>query len=127
MRNISFAMTVDQIGKRTKTVTRRTMWSWLKPGDELQACVKCMGLKKGEKIEKLCVIVVTDVRREPLSAMNVEPYGTQEAIKEGFTNMPGWAFVNYFCDNMKCTPETIVTRIEFKYQELVQTAQKRRG
>lgn len=118
MRNISFALTTDQIRNRTKTVTRRLMWSWLKPGDELQACVKCMGLKKGEKIQKLCVIVVTDVRREPLSRMAADPdYGDQEALLEGFPNMTGTEFVRMFCDNMKCEPDTLVTRIEFTYRD----------
>lgn len=136
MRNISFALTTDQIRNRTKTVTRRTMWAWLKPGDELQACVKCMGLKKGEKIEKLCVIVVTDVRREPLDFMETEDskypgnlrevltdnqcnypddYGNIEAEKEGFPNMTGSEFVRMFCENMNCEANIEVTRIEFKY------------
>jgi len=50
MRNMSFFLTTDQIRNKTKTVTRRDGWLFLKPGDIVQACVKCQGLKKGEKI-----------------------------------------------------------------------------
>jgi hypothetical protein len=115
MRNISFALTTKQFRDRTKTVTRRLGWLKLKVGDELQGCVKRMGLKPGEKIEKLGRIRVTSLRRERLDAMNEAVYGNAEAIKEGFPNMTGWAFVNHFCDNMKCKPSTEVTRIEFEY------------
>lgn len=33
MRNMSFALTTPQILNRSKTVTRRAGWSFLKPGD----------------------------------------------------------------------------------------------
>ena len=119
MRNISFSLTTEQIRNRTKTVTRRLGWKNLKPGDLLQGCVKCMGLKPGEKIQKLGVIRVVSVRREPLRRMDVEPfYGMDEARKEGFihnNSRAGWFFVRMFCKHMKCTPETEVTRIEFEY------------
>lgn len=115
-RNISFALTTDQIRSRTKTVTRRVGWKFLKAGDTLNACVKCMGLKPGEKIERLGTIRVVDVRREPLEEMvDSEVYGFQEARSEGFPWLSGSEFVGMFCDNMKCDPETEVTRIEFEY------------
>lgn len=114
-RNISFALTTDQIRNRTKTVTRRLGWKNLKKGDILNACVKCMGLKKGEKPEKLCQIRVVDVEFEPLWALAGTPYGTLEARKEGFPAMTGKEFVSMFCENMRCQPETEVTRIEFEY------------
>lgn len=59
-RNISFALTTDQIRDRTKTVTRRKGWKFLKAGDTLNACVKCMGLRPGEQIERLAIIRVVD-------------------------------------------------------------------
>jgi hypothetical protein len=53
VRNISFALTTAQVRARTKTVTRRVGWTFLKPGDLLQPVVKCRGLKKGERVEKI--------------------------------------------------------------------------
>lgn len=120
MRNISFALTTQQFRDRTKTVTRRLGWRNLKPGDRLGGCVKCMGLRKGESIDRLGVIEVVSVRLEPLRAMtDDEEYGRAETTAEGFP--PGdpkhdpHVFVGMFCDNMRCTPETEVTRIEYRY------------
>lgn len=109
-RNISFALTTDQIRNRTKTVTRRLGWKNLKAGDVLNACVKCMGLKKGEKPERLGQIRVVDVRREPLDG----PYSMRESIREGFAF--SWPeFVAMFCEHMGGDPSQEVTRIEFEY------------
>jgi hypothetical protein len=113
MRNISFQLTTDQIRNRTKTVTRRLGWLKLKAGDLLQGCVKCQGLRPGEKIEKLAVIEVVSVRREPLESILFADGG--ETAREGFPMMGRVEFVKFFCDEMKCEPETEVTRIEFKY------------
>ena len=68
MRNMSFALTTEQIRARTKTVTRRLGWEFLKPGDLVQAVVKCQGLKKGEKVEPLAELRIVAVRRESLNA-----------------------------------------------------------
>lgn len=119
-RNISFALTTNQIKNRTKTVTRRLGWKNLKAGDILNACVKCMGLKPGEKIERLGQIRVVSVRRESLSAMDQPSdcplnYGTTEAQKEGFPHLSGCEFVTMFCENMGCKDTEEVTRIEFEY------------
>lgn len=120
-RNISFALTTQQIKDRTKTVTRRTGWKFLKGGEILQGCVKCMGLKAGEKVEKLALIRVVSARREPLRAMTENPrYGFEETTLEGFP--PGHElnyptnFVNMLCESQaKVTPDIEVTRIEFEY------------
>lgn len=114
-RNISFALTTTQVRKRKKLVTRRLNWLNLKAGEILTGCVKCMGLKPGEKIVRIATIRVVSVRRERLDAMYAEPYGTQEAALEGFPEMTGRRFVQMFCDHMKVRPATKVTRIEFKY------------
>ena len=119
-RNISFALTTDQIRKQTKTVTRRLGWKHVKVGDVLNACVKCMGIKPGESIERLGQIRVVDVKREPLSRMERTVYGSKEAAREGFPSMNGAEFVAMFCEHMKCTPDTEVTRIEFEYVESAQ-------
>lgn len=116
-RNISFSMTTEQIKNRTKTVTRRLGWKNLKAGDVLNACVKCMGLKPGEKIERLCQIRVVSAQQEILLAMMQEPYGSQESAKEGFPHMSGHEFVEMFCKHMRPTfgVAHAVTRIEFEY------------
>lgn len=116
MRSISFALTTNQIRNRTKTVTRRLGWRHLKPGTLLQGVVKGMGLKRGESPEKLAVIVVTKVEREPLNIMSLaEQYGDREAVKEGFPNLSGHEFVGMFAENMKVPDHSEVTRIEFRY------------
>lgn len=117
-RNISFALTTDQIKNKTKTVTRRKGWSFLKAGDTLNACVKCMGLKPGEKIERLGQVRVVDVRREPLSDLIADMsgnYGRVECRREGFPGMTGPEFVDMFCKHMGGQPDQIVSRIEFEY------------
>lgn len=118
-RNISFALTTEQIRNKTKTVTRRLGWKFLKPGDVLNACVKCMGLKPGEQIERLGQIRVRSVRYESLALMrDVKNYGNLEASREGFPEMTGADFVEMFCRHMGGTPEQIVTRIAFEYCEV---------
>jgi len=112
VRNISFSLTTQQFRDRTKTVTRRTRWQNLKAGDRLMGIVKGMGLKKGEKVERLGEIEVVSVRREPLRNATDD-----EAIKEGFPEMSGNAFREMFCRHQGGTPDQIVTRIEFKYVE----------
>lgn len=111
-KNISFALTTDAIVMRRKTVTRRLGWKLLKPGDVLNACVKCMGLKPGEKIQRLGAIRVVSVRIERLDQIIDEPNGTE---REGFPGMTGEDFVAMFCRHMKCKPNHDVTRIEFEY------------
>lgn len=121
MRNISFAMTKDQIMAGTKTVTRRLGWAWLKPGTVLQGVEKGQGLKKGEKVKPLRVIRVLNVRREPLNEMIQKvSYGLDECVKEGYENHSSLrfpsAFVEHFCAaNRPCQPWWVITRIEFEY------------
>lgn len=117
MRNISFALTTYQFRDRSKTVTRRIGWTKLKPGNLLMGVVKGMGLKPGEKVERLGAIRVVSVRQEELQAMTRAPdYGFRECVLEGFPTMSPNDFVAMFCSSHKgCTPSTLVTRIEFEY------------
>jgi len=121
MRNISFMFTTDQIRGRTKTVTRRTGWAKLVPGQLLRGVEKGMGLKAGEKVKELAVIRVVSVRPEPLSAMiNDLDYGFTECAKDGFGDHHTlrWPsqFVEFFSNSHRgCTPQTVVSRIEFEY------------
>ncbi len=122
MRNMSFSLTTPQIRLRTKFVTRRLGWLNLKSGHPVLAVVKCMGLKPGEKVEQLAVIRVVDVRREPLRRIiDDAEYGLIECKREGFGDHPAYrwpsGFVKMFCDTHKgCTPDTLITRIEFIYE-----------
>lgn len=109
-RNISFAMTTAQVQDRTKDVTRRFGWWGLKPGDRLCGVKKAMGLRKGEKIERLCQIEVVSVRLEPLSAITPD-----DVRREGF---PGWTpemFVKMLVDHYRIDPGKECNRIEFRY------------
>jgi hypothetical protein len=116
MRNISFALTQEQVRARIKTVTRRAGWANLQPGTRLRGVNKCQGLKPGEKPVSLAVIEVVDVRREALDVLERNPaYGRAECILEGFPGMEGAEFVAMFCDHMMHRPEWPVTRIEFRY------------
>ena len=115
-RNMSFMLTTEQIKSRSKTVTRRLGWSFLKPGTIVNACEKCMGLKRGEKISKLRQIRIVGVRAESLNEMSKDPkYGKDEAIREGFPDMSGPQFVAMFSEHMKCDMGQVVNRIEFEY------------
>ena len=76
-----------------------------------------MGLRPGEKIERLAKLRIVSVRRERLDRMNDEDYGETEAIAEGFPELTGKQFVQMFCKLMKVVPSVKVTRIEFEYVE----------
>ena len=109
-RNMSFAMTTDQIKDRSKTVTRRFGWASLKPGDEIRAVEKSMGLKKGEKIKPLAMIRVVSVRAEPLNDI------TQEDVdREGFPDWTPAQFIQMLIDHYQVAPDTTINRIEFEY------------
>ena len=105
-------MTTDQIRAQTKTVTRRFGCSFLNPVDIVQAVEKAMGLRKGEKIKRLCLIRIVSTRTEPLRAITQD-----DVIKEGF---PSWApseFVQMLIDHYKVEPTVSVNRIKFEYME----------
>ena len=110
-RNMSFALTTEQVSNQTKTVTRRQGWKWLEPGTLLQPVEKSQGLKKGEKVKKIGgLIKVLSVRREPVNAVT---WG--DCDREGF---PGWLpcdFIKMYCIANKVIGMDLCTRIEFEY------------
>ena len=108
---MSFTLTERQIRDRSKTVTRRLGWKCLRPGDRIQAVRKSMGLRKGEKVERLAVLRVVDVRREPLNQIDPD-----DVEREGFPGRSRMWFVQHFCQSMRCQPFTNITRIEFAYE-----------
>jgi hypothetical protein len=132
MRNASFIHTKQQVRDRTKDITRRLNWLWAKPGMRIQACEKCQGRRNGEPLVKLAVIEIVSVRREKLNELSrsawcpirsvlypplvyTEAEAIREVQREGFPEMSPAEFVAMFCVNMKCKPDALVTRVEFKY------------
>lgn len=85
VRRISFALTEAAFLDGSKDVTRRLGWKDLKPGTELLAVNKCMGL-----------LTPSDV------------------VREGSPGFTPEQFIDHFCDAMGCPPNTVVTRIEFE-------------
>ena len=113
---MSFALTTSQVRARTKTVTRRLGWTFLKAGDEIRAVEKCQGLKKGEKVVPLATLRIESVMRESLGWLSKEgPYGAAETRREGFPTMTGKDFAAFFAKTHGCRPGATVTRIEFSY------------
>ena len=111
-RLMSVALTEQAVRDRRKTVTRRLGWQVLKPGDRLTLCRKVMGRRTREPLVRVCDVEVVDVRREPLSNITDE-----DVEREGF-DIEEWQasdFVEFFCEHMKCRPDTEVTRIEWRY------------
>lgn len=109
-RNMSFMLTTDQVRRSEKTVTRRLGWWFLRPSDIVNACEKCMGLKKGEKVVKIVQIRVKSSRPELLR------YITQaDVVREGFPDWTAYEFVRFFCKTHGCGPCEVVNRIEFEY------------
>src|SRR5690606_3428785 len=97
MRRMAFTHTAAEVLARVKTVTRRTGWQTLAPGDLLRAVRKARGLKRGERVETLAVLRVTDVRREPLSRLVTDAlYAEDELPREGFPCWSAREFVEMF-------------------------------
>jgi len=114
---MSFSQTSAQILDRSKTVTRRVGWRFLKAGELIQAVEKARGRKKGEPIRNLAVLRVLNVRVEPLARLTRDAhYAEDELPREGF---PCWSTAE-FVERFRVThrmrsPEQEVTRIEFEY------------
>ena len=112
MRNMSFALTTPQFLARTKTVTRRIGWSFLKPGDLICGVKKSMGLKKGEKIERLGVIRILSIKKARLLHIT-----QSDVVKEGFPDWTPAQFIQMLVDHYNITGAKILNRIEFEYVE----------
>lgn len=111
MRNMSFALTTEQVRQQTKTVTRRVGWRFAKPGDIVQPVVKGQGLKKGEHVEKVGgPIRFVYVHRTILGTIT-----PQDVHREGFPWMTAREFVVMFKKHNGGLKGQMVTRIEFEY------------
>lgn len=125
MRNISFAMTTPQMLAGTKDVTRRMGWLSVQPGEMLRGIEKGQGLKKGETVKPLAIILLLDVRVERLDRMLTDrDYGLAEVKREGFPEMTPEQFVEFFCANHTgCFPDREITRLEFQKLPLLHERQ----
>jgi hypothetical protein len=114
-RLMSVAFTEQAVVDRTKTVTRRKGWTFLKPGDRLTLCRKVQGRKPGEPLVRLAEVQVVDVRREPL--FKVRDPG--EMAREGFPGMAWFTFCNeFFWKAQRIHATDDVTRIEWRYLDV---------
>jgi len=111
-RNMSFALTIPQFIARTKTVTRRLGWKFLKPGELVWGVEKAMGLKKGEKIKWLGLIRIVSNKPEQLYTIS-----HNDVVREGFPKMSRIEFIDFFCAHNRCDPGVVVQRILFEYVE----------
>jgi hypothetical protein len=104
-------MTTAQVHAKTKTVTRRFGWWDLKPGTKLWAVEKSQGLKKGEKVVRICQIEVVSVNVQQVQDVMCFP---EDMELEGFPYMAPVAFIKMLCKGGH-SPSNEVNRIEFKY------------
>lgn len=109
-RLMSVSHTTAQVVDRSKTVTRRNGWSFLKPGERLTLCRKVMGRREGEPLVRLAEVEVVSVRRESLFSVT-----TPDVIKEGFPDWHRGQFIEFFCRTFKVEPTHVLTRIEWRY------------
>jgi len=109
MRNMAFSLTTQQMYAKTKRVTRRLGWSFLKPGDVVMAVEKSMGLNKGEKVKHIGPIRIISIRGESIRQITRE-----DVILEGFPRLNVRTFVHFFCHHNRCSTYTAVNRIEFE-------------
>lgn len=117
-RLMSVAFTEAAVVARTKTVTRRKGWLFLKPGDTLTLCRKVMGRKPGEPLVRVAEVEVVSVRREPLHFVQYDG----ELTKEGFPELEPTrildgtgVFIKRFFEPQGLGPSDLVTRIEWRY------------
>lgn len=111
MRNMSFALTTEQVRDRTKTVTRRLGWKFAKAGDVVQPVLKAQGLKKGESVTKIGG-PIRFVRVDRVILGDITP---QDVYREGFPQMTAREFVTMFKKHNGGLKDQAVTRIEFEY------------
>lgn len=112
MRNMAFSLTEQQARDRLKDITRRQAWWKLKVGTLVQQIVKGMGLKKGEKVERIHVIKILDVRAEPVEAIT-----KSDVRREGFPDWSRRTFIDFYCHAHRIKPTDICNRIVFQYED----------
>ena len=118
-RLMSVAFTEDAVRARTKTVTRRKGWMFLKPGDRLTLVRKSMGRTRKdadgrrytEPLVRIADVEIVSVRREPLFHITAD-----EVAREGYAGMTPHDFmVRFFVERQRIGFADLITRIEWKY------------
>ena len=104
MKRMSFALTVQQVLDRSKTVTRREGWAELKVGDELLAVDRMVGGRV------LATIRVVDVRVERWR--DITP---ADVRREGFPAMTVSEFLDMACRALGVDRDAEVRRVAFIY------------
>ena len=108
---MSFMLTTPQMRARSKTVTRRLGWWFLKPGNLVMAVEKSRGRHKGEEMVQIGPIRIVNTRAESLKKIDAE-----DVRREGFSKMSRGDFIDHFCATHRgCTAETKVNRIAFEF------------
>jgi hypothetical protein len=108
---MSFMLTTQQMYDKTKTHTIRDGWWNLKPGEILNAVEKCQGLKKGQKIVRICQICVVDTKTSSLLCVTPDL-----CDMEGFPELTPVGFAHMFMGHMrKVSLTTPLNFIEFEY------------
>jgi hypothetical protein len=108
---MSVSLTEDAVRDRSKDVTRRLGWLMIGPGDRLTLCRKVMGRRNGEPLVRIVDVEVVSWRRELLRLIT-----PSDVRREGFPDWTPAEFVEMFCDTHRgATPETLVSRIEWRY------------
>ena len=114
---MSVAFTEAAVRDRTKTVTRRKGWTFLKPGDRLTLCRKVMG-RKGAPLLRIAEVEVVHVQRHALSdLLTCDPQEAREEMAlEGFPTVVPYEFVRrFFVEAQGMDVGDFVTRIEWRY------------
>jgi hypothetical protein len=125
-RQMSVSLTEAAVVDRSKTVTRRLGWRFLRPGDRLTLCRKVMGRRRPdgtvEPLVRLADVEVVSVRRERLWDITDEDIAREGVPVDLFdewrvdTGLPTpEAWVRWFAYAMGCRPDDEVTRIEWRY------------
>lgn len=127
-RLMSVSHTEAAVVARTKTVTRRLGWRFLRVGDRLTLCRKVQGRRNGEPLVRLAEVEIVSVRREPLVAMTdadvaregvpiVDRWGGQRFDEVYLdTDLPtATSWISWFAGEMGVRPYDDVTRIEWRY------------
>ena len=110
MRLMSFSATTEQIRRQEKSETRRLGWADLKPGEVFCAIEKGQGLKKGETVNRLMILVCRSNRSEPLNRIT-----TRAVRRKVSPDLTPAQFVTHFCELNRCEPGREVNVIRFDY------------
>lgn len=108
-KNMSFALTLRQFKDRSKTVTRRFGWNFLKAGQIVCGVEKGQGIKKGQ-LKRIGMIRIISIRNEMLCEIT-----PSDCAKEGFPEMTPEDFTLMLCKYSGHNREQRVNRIEFEH------------